>query len=70
MIRKALSFAVRGAVVGAGLCFVVRGVDWASVAATLRTAHPAPLLGVVALNAVMMTVKAGACASCCAGRPI
>ncbi len=58
MIRKALSFAVRAGLVGAGLFFVVRGVDWPAVAATLRTAHPGPLLAVVAINGLMMTVKA------------
>lgn len=58
MIRRALSWAVRIGVVGAGLFFVVRGVNWPAVVATLRTAHPGPLLAVVAINALMMTVKA------------
>ncbi|HXJ21274.1 MAG TPA: lysylphosphatidylglycerol synthase transmembrane domain-containing protein [Polyangia bacterium] len=56
--KRVASAALRIGVVGAALWFVVRGVAWDAVAASLKQARPALLLGVVALNAAMMSVKA------------
>jgi uncharacterized membrane protein YbhN (UPF0104 family) len=56
--RRVASAALRIAVVGAALWFVVRGVAWDAVAASLKEARPVLLAGVVALNALMMSVKA------------
>jgi uncharacterized membrane protein YbhN (UPF0104 family) len=40
------------------LAFLSRGIAWGRVAAILRGAALVPLIGVIALNAVLMTVKA------------
>jgi uncharacterized protein (TIRG00374 family) len=50
--------ALRAAVVGAALLFLVRGVAWAQVAATLRSTSVLLLAGVVAVNGCMMALKA------------
>jgi uncharacterized membrane protein YbhN (UPF0104 family) len=55
--RPALA-ALRVGVLGTALWFVVRGVAWEAVAASLKGARPLLLAGVVALNACMMSVKA------------
>ncbi|MES1206483.1 MAG: lysylphosphatidylglycerol synthase transmembrane domain-containing protein [Pseudomonadota bacterium] len=56
--RRAASLAARVAVVAAASWFVLRGVNGAVVAATLRHARPGPLVAVVALNALVMAVRA------------
>ena len=56
--RRAVSLAARIVLVGAAFWFVLRGVNAAIIAATLRHAHPAPLVAVVALNALVMGVRA------------
>ena len=56
--RGAVSLAARIALVGAAFWFVLRGVNGAVVAATLRQARPGPLVAVVALNALVMGVRA------------
>ncbi len=56
--RSAVSLAARLAVVAAAFWFVLRGVNGAVVGATLRHARPGPLVAVVALNAVVMGVRA------------
>ncbi|MES1165916.1 MAG: lysylphosphatidylglycerol synthase transmembrane domain-containing protein [Verrucomicrobiota bacterium] len=56
--RRALWLAARVALVAAAFWFVLRGVNGAVVAATLRHARPGPLLAVVALNALVMGVRA------------
>jgi glycosyltransferase 2 family protein len=56
--KRAALAALRLGVVGAALWFVVRGVAWDVVAASLQNARPALLVAVVALNAAMMVVKA------------
>ncbi|MFL5303721.1 MAG: lysylphosphatidylglycerol synthase transmembrane domain-containing protein [Polyangia bacterium] len=56
--RRAASLAARIAVVVGALWFVLRGVNGAVVGATLRHARPWPLVAVVALNALVMGVRA------------
>ncbi|HVT06031.1 MAG TPA: lysylphosphatidylglycerol synthase transmembrane domain-containing protein [Polyangia bacterium] len=56
--RSAVSLAARLAVVAAAFWFVLRGVNGAVVGATLRHARPGPLVAVVALNALVMGVRA------------
>ncbi len=56
--RRALWLAARIALVAAAFWFVLRGVNGAVVLATLRHAHLGPLVAVVALNALVMGVRA------------
>jgi uncharacterized membrane protein YbhN (UPF0104 family) len=56
--KRAALAALRLGVLGAALWFVLRGVAWDAVLASLQGAQPVLLAGVVALNAAMMAVKA------------
>jgi uncharacterized protein (TIRG00374 family) len=58
-VRRAIALLLKGAVVGAALLFLVRGVAWTEVARTLRGASPLLLGGVIAINFGMMALKAG-----------
>jgi uncharacterized membrane protein YbhN (UPF0104 family) len=55
--KRSALVALRLGVVGAALWFVLRGVAWDAVAASLKQARPLLLVAVVALNAAMMSVK-------------
>ena len=57
-LRRAGLVALRVAVVGAALLFLLRGVAWTEVAAALRSTNVLLLFGVVAVNGCMMVVKA------------
>jgi hypothetical protein len=57
--RRGARAALRTLVVGATLLFLLKGVPWEEVVGTLRTTNVFLLVGVVAVNACMMALKAG-----------
>jgi uncharacterized protein (TIRG00374 family) len=59
VVRRAIALLLKGALVGAALLFLVRGVAWTEVARTLRGASPLLLGSVIAINFGLMALKAG-----------